>query len=140
LAVFLCFIFFKSIFIWLLLVFIFFFLGFGVVFYVFGFIFWLVFVLLERLKEYFVAGVVAVIPLAVTVFVFWWILSWLDGLMSPTLEVFLGDYVVGLSLVLTLFFILAVGLIIREFVGFQVLYHLEGELSGFRLYLSCMVV
>ncbi|WGI16886.1 DUF502 domain-containing protein [Methanonatronarchaeum sp. AMET-Sl] len=80
----------------------------------------------ERFKGYFVTGVLAVVPLAVTVFVFWWIFITLDRILRPTFEVFFGEYVVvGMSLLFTFFIIVFVGLLIRELVGYQVLYYFD---------------
>ncbi|OUJ19507.1 putative membrane protein [Methanonatronarchaeum thermophilum] len=83
----------------------------------------------ERFKGYFVTGVLAVVPLAVTVFVFWWIFVTLDRILRPTFEMFLGEYVVGMSLFFTFLIIIFVGLLIRELVGYQVLHYLDSVIE-----------
>lgn len=78
---------------------------------------------LAQLKNYLLAGIVVVVPLAITIIVLKSLFIFLDDIVRPLLEPQLGFWPVGLGLVITLFVILLVGLltnniIVKRFVNF----------------------
>jgi len=74
-----------------------------------------------RLRTYFLAGLLALIPLVVTVAILSWLFNVLDGFLGPYLYEWLGRPVPGLGLVATLVVVLAIGMIATNFAGRRVL-------------------
>ncbi|TMI84627.1 MAG: DUF502 domain-containing protein [Bacillati bacterium ANGP1] len=74
-----------------------------------------------RLRTYFLAGLLALIPLVVTVGILSWLFNVLDGFLGPYLYEWLGRPVPGLGLVATLVVVLAIGMIATNFAGRRVL-------------------
>ena len=78
---------------------------------------------LSHLKNYLLAGIVVVVPLAITIIVLKNIFIYLDEFARPYLEPALGFWPVGMGLIITLFTILLIGLltnniVVKRFVGF----------------------
>jgi len=74
-----------------------------------------------RLRTYFLAGLLALIPLVVTVGILSWLFNVLDGFLGPYIYEWLGRPVPGLGLVATLVVVLAIGMIATNFAGRRVL-------------------
>ncbi len=67
----------------------------------------------QALRRYFVAGLAALFPVAVTMFLVWQIFQFADGLLGDLL----GFQILGLGLVVTVLVILAVGVFSIHFFG-----------------------
>ena len=87
-----------------------------------------------RVKKYFITGLLVWIPLGITV----WVLHFLVRTMDQTLlllpeefrtERWLGIYVPGMGVVMTLVVVLATGIVATNFFGQRVLLFWEGVLS-----------
>ncbi len=85
--------------------------------------------LMGRLRTYFLTGLVVAGPIAITAYLTWWFVTWVDGLVRPLVptayrpEAFLSYNIPGFGLVvavigLTLLGFLAANLIGRTLVGF----------------------
>jgi uncharacterized membrane protein len=77
-----------------------------------------------HLKNYLFAGIVVVVPLAITILVLKALFVSLDEFVQPLLEPYIGFWTVGMGLVITLVFILVIGvltsnIIVKRFVNFS---------------------
>lgn len=78
---------------------------------------------LSHLKNYLFAGIVVVIPLAITFIVLKNLFLYLDEFTRPYLEPWLGFWPIGMGLLITVFLIMLIGLltnniVVKRFVGF----------------------
>ena len=87
-----------------------------------------------RLKKYFVTGLLVWVPLGITL----WVLHFLVSTMDKTLQLlpeefqterWLGIYVPGMGVVMTVVVVLATGIVATNFLGQRVLLFWEGVLS-----------
>ena len=72
---------------------------------------------MNRLRNYFFTGIIVLLPLIITVYVFLVIFNLLDGLLAELIEALLGFAVPGLGMVLTVIFVLLVGLVATNVIG-----------------------
>ena len=73
--------------------------------------------LINLLKRYFLAGLLVVLPMGLTVVVIVYLFQFVDGLLEPIITHLLGYYWVGLGLIVTLLIILLAGLLTRNILG-----------------------
>ena len=69
------------------------------------------------IKRRFVAGLVVLIPISVTLFLIWWVFTLVDGFLAPIYDRILGYHVPGLGFISTILLILLVGLVTTNVVG-----------------------
>ncbi len=72
---------------------------------------------MTKLRKYFFTGIIVLLPLMITLYVLFFIFQLLDGLLSPFLESFLGFPIPGLGALLTIVFIILVGLVATNVLG-----------------------
>jgi uncharacterized membrane protein len=70
-----------------------------------------------RLRTYFIAGLLVLVPLAVTIGILEWLFHLLDGFLGPYIYQELGRPVPGLGLIATVLLILLIGLVTTNIVG-----------------------
>ena len=63
-----------------------------------------------RLRNTFIAGLVVLVPIVITIKALWWLFSYLDGLAHPLANLLLGRDIQGLGFLITIGTILLVGL------------------------------
>ena len=86
---------------------------------------------LRRLRDTFISGLLAIIPVGVTIYVLWFLYRLIDGLVGRTtsfgtmVQRTLGRWIPGLGIYMTLILILLVGLITRNFLGRTIHYYFE---------------
>lgn len=73
------------------------------------------------LKRRLLAGLVAIAPVGVTVWVLWWLFRMLDGILGRFLQGALGVWIPGLGLVLLVLILLGVGWLAEAAVGGRIL-------------------
>lgn len=73
--------------------------------------------LLTHIKNYLLAGVVVVVPLAITIIVLKGIFFYLDDFIRPYLEPWLGFWAVGMGLLITILIIFVIGLLTNNIVA-----------------------
>lgn len=71
----------------------------------------------DRLRKYFIAGLIVLLPLTITVYVISMIFRLMDGLLASYVEAFLGFPLPGLGMLITIVFILLVGMIAANVLG-----------------------
>ncbi len=67
-----------------------------------------------------IAGLIVLAPLAVTVYVLWWLFNAVDGILGSSLYALIGIRIPGLGLVLLLALLIVVGWLAERMVGTQV--------------------
>jgi uncharacterized membrane protein len=71
----------------------------------------------QRLRRYFLTGLVVLVPLTVTFLIVKWLLTFLDGLLAPLVEGAIGRHIPGLGVFATFLLILFVGFIASNIIG-----------------------
>ncbi|RPH37558.1 DUF502 domain-containing protein [bacterium] len=72
---------------------------------------------IASLRATFFRGIGIIIPLALTFWLFREMLNWVDGILSPVLEQWIGQKIPGLGFISVLLIIMLVGLLTRNLVG-----------------------
>jgi len=65
--------------------------------------------MISKLRNYFLTGLVIFVPIVATIYIVWVAFNFLDGLLRPLVEAAIGKHVPGLSLLITVLFILLIG-------------------------------
>ncbi len=73
--------------------------------------------LIASLRATFFRGISVIIPLGLTFWVFRALLDWVDGILSPFLDQWLGRRIPGLGFISILVLVMLVGLLTRNLVG-----------------------
>jgi uncharacterized membrane protein len=81
--------------------------------------------IVQKLRNLFITGLVIFIPLAVTIYVLWITFNILDGFLKPLVAAVFGKAIPGLSLLVTLFLILAIGAFARAAIGRSIFDYLD---------------
>jgi len=63
----------------------------------------------QRMGSYFIRGLITLLPLLVTIWLLWFMFSFLDGILGNIITLFLGRSIPGLGFVLIIFLILLSG-------------------------------
>ena len=86
---------------------------------------------LRRLRATFVSGLLAIIPVGLTVYVLWFLYHLIDGLVGRNtpfgvmVQKALGIWIPGMGIYMTLILILLVGVVTRNFLGKTLHYYFE---------------
>lgn len=84
---------------------------------------------MKKLKQYLIAGLIAIIPAFLTVYALLFIFNFFDGILGGLVNNYLksklGFYIPGLGLVISLLIILTTGFIVTQFVGKRIFHILE---------------
>lgn len=70
-----------------------------------------------RIRQTFLAGLLALVPATLTVAVLVWLFRWLDGLLGPALTQLTGRQIPGLGLLATVILVFLLGLVSRNVIG-----------------------
>ena len=77
--------------------------------------------MLNRLKRYFISGLIVFIPIALTIYLFFLAINFADGLLGkylrPVFAEHYGFYFPGLSIVVGIYFIIMIGFFVTNFLG-----------------------
>ena len=73
--------------------------------------------MIARLRNYFIAGLVVLVPLLATLYIVWFLFDFLDSILRPLVIRILGYPVIGLSLTIMLLLVLLVGSIVSNALG-----------------------
>ena len=84
--------------------------------------------ILRHIRDTFISGLLAIIPVGVTLYILWFFYQWIDGLVGKNtpfglmVQKALGRWIPGLGIYITLIVVLLVGIATRSFLG-RVLQH-----------------
>jgi len=77
--------------------------------------------MMNRLKKYFIAGLVVFVPMAVTIYSFFLAINFADGLLGKYLEPYFaesfGFYFSGISILVGVYIIIVIGFFVTNFFG-----------------------
>lgn len=92
---------------------------------------------MNRLKKYFITGLVGIIPIFLTVYVLIVAFRFIDGILGRFLNIYLkqilGFYVPGLGILIFLIIITLVGFLATHFIGKRIFPRIERRFSGLPL-------
>lgn len=71
----------------------------------------------HRLRTYFLAGLLVLIPLVVTIEILSWLFNLLDGFLGPYIYAWLGRPMPGLGLIATVALVFAIGVVTTNIIG-----------------------
>lgn len=71
----------------------------------------------HRVRTYFLAGLLALIPLIVTIGILSWLFNVLDGFLGPYIYDWLGRPMPGLGLIATIALVFAIGIVTTNIIG-----------------------
>jgi uncharacterized membrane protein len=71
----------------------------------------------HRVRTYFLAGLLVLIPLVVTIEILSWLFNLLDGFLGPYLYAWLGRPMPGLGLIATVVLVFAIGVVTTNIIG-----------------------
>jgi uncharacterized membrane protein len=74
-------------------------------------------ILKRKSRQYFLSGLLLVIPLVITILVIKAIFNFLDSLLLPYLQPRLGYWVPGIGIIITLLGIYLIGILVTNFIG-----------------------
>ncbi|MDD5661421.1 MAG: DUF502 domain-containing protein [Candidatus Omnitrophica bacterium] len=93
--------------------------------------------MLNRLKRYFVTGLVAVVPVFLTIYILGVLFRFTDNILGRFLNVYLknslGFYIPGLGIVIFLLVILLTGFLANRYIGKKVFHLIDKWFSGLPL-------
>jgi uncharacterized membrane protein len=85
-----------------------------------------------RLRNYFLTGLVIAAPLAITIYIVWWLVQWIDGWVKPLIpsrynpEQFLPFAIPGIGVVLAIVLITLLGFFTANLLGRSLITYGEG--------------
>lgn len=85
--------------------------------------------LIRVFRKNFLAGFLVVVPLAIAVWLLWWLFSSIDNLLQPLIELVFKREITGLGFAISLVVIYIVGVIASNYVGKKVIHAAESVLS-----------
>ncbi len=77
--------------------------------------------MIKRLRNYFFAGLAVLIPSVGSLYVFWLIFNFLEGMLSSLITNIYGSPLPGVGFIITILFILLVGYLTSNFLGRKIL-------------------
>ena len=83
----------------------------------------------RELRTHFIAGILAVVPLAVTIWIFVWLFNWIDSFLQPLITQIFGRPIPGIGFGITLVLIYLIGVIVSNFVGRRLVRYGESILA-----------
>jgi uncharacterized membrane protein len=91
--------------------------------------------IMPRLRNYFLTGLVIAAPLAITVYIVWWMVHWIDGWVKPLIpsrynpEQYLPFAIPGIGVVLAIILITLLGFFTANLLGRSLVTYGEGLLG-----------
>jgi uncharacterized membrane protein len=82
----------------------------------------------RRIGNYFIAGLVVVAPLGLTIFIIWWLFTSIDNLLQPIVTRIFGHPIQGVGFGAIIVIIFLAGVITSNFIGKNLLRYLENYL------------
>ena len=85
--------------------------------------------IIRKLRTHFIAGILAVVPIAATIWIFVWLFNWIDGFLQPLITQIFGRPIPGIGFGITLVLIYLIGVIVSNFVGRRLIRYGESILA-----------
>ncbi len=75
----------------------------------------------HKLKNQFTAGIIAIVPISVSVYLFLWMFRFLDNLFGKYLSKYIGSYIYGIGLFALILLIWLAGFIMSSYLGRKIM-------------------
>lgn len=82
----------------------------------------------HKLKTHFSAGLIAIVPISVSIYLFWWLFKFLDQLFGKYLVKYVGEYIYGVGFIALIIIIWLSGFITTSYIGTKLLHFGESIL------------
>jgi uncharacterized membrane protein len=73
--------------------------------------------IVKKLRNYLLAGLIVLLPAVVTIYIFWWLFQFIDGLAGSMLALFTNRRIPGLGFVIIFALVLGTGLLTTNIIG-----------------------
>ncbi len=83
----------------------------------------------RKLRTYFIAGILVVVPIGVTIWILVLFFNWIDGFLQPLITQIFGRPILGVGFGITLVLIFLIGFIVSNFVGKRLVRYGESLLA-----------
>lgn len=84
---------------------------------------------MKKLLNLFLAGVTAILPIGLTIFILYYLFMIVDSLSAGIVQFFYGKRIVGVGFLTTIIFIFIVGFITKNYLGQKLLVFIEKTIS-----------
>ncbi len=85
--------------------------------------------IIRKLRTHFIAGILVVVPIAVTIWIFVWLFTTVDSWLQPIITRIYGQPIAGIGFGITLVLIYLIGVIVSNFVGRRLVRYGESVLA-----------
>ena len=79
----------------------------------------------KKLGGHFLAGLMVIVPLGITLLILYWLFSWIDELLQPAIVAIWGHRVPGVGFGVIIVLIYVVGLLVSNLLGKRILNYIE---------------
>ncbi len=83
----------------------------------------------KKLRGQFIAGILVVLPIGVTVLILVWVFTSVDNILQPVFNYFIGKNIPGVGFAATVVLIFIIGAIARNIIGRRILRYAESLLN-----------
>jgi uncharacterized membrane protein len=83
----------------------------------------------RKLRDYFIAGVLLVVPLGASILILIWLFNSIDHILQPVINFFFGKNIPGVGFGVTVIVIFLAGMVARNFFGRKIIGYGESLLS-----------
>ena len=85
---------------------------------------------LKRIGGIFLAGILVIVPLGLTILILVWLFNTLDNILQPLILRVWGQYYTGIGIAVIIVLIFIVGLIASNFLGKRLIQYVEKYIFG----------
>ncbi|QGU00129.1 hypothetical protein SYNTR_1535 [Candidatus Syntrophocurvum alkaliphilum] len=76
---------------------------------------------MKRITSLFLAGLAALLPIAISLAIFIWLFNFIDNILEPILTYFFGQAIPGIGFLITIVIIILIGFVATSFIGQKLL-------------------
>jgi len=83
----------------------------------------------NRLRTQFLTGILAIIPVGVTIWFFAWVFNWIDNILDPIIDPMFGHHVPGVGFIVVIILVYLTGVVATNIVGRKLINYGESLLK-----------
>ncbi len=72
---------------------------------------------MKKLLSMFLAGLAILLPIAISLYLIYWLFNFIDGILSPIIRYYLGIEIPGLGFLITITLIILIGFMVTNIIG-----------------------
>jgi uncharacterized membrane protein len=73
--------------------------------------------MMKRIRQYFLTGLVVLLPAVATVYVFWLLFHKIDGILGPSIHKYTGHHLYGVGFVAVILIVFLLGVLASNYIG-----------------------